>query len=110
MLNNFHAVVAIMTGLQTQWVVNAMGKKGWNKVGLWDLRLFSDLQAFSSKVDDFVHIRQTVDQINTFSQDNAKSDPPSADPSGVELPQGGVPFFGKSSITDRCCQILTTVM
>jgi GDP/GTP exchange factor required for growth at low temperature len=58
-LNNFHAVVAIMTALQTRWVLQAIGKMG-SKLGIWESRLFADLQYFTSPNNDFQLVRQSV--------------------------------------------------
>lgn len=57
--NNFNTLVAIVSGLQTRWVNKAMGKK-WNKVGMWEQRIFEDLKRFASREGEFKYIRNAT--------------------------------------------------
>ena len=59
MLNNYAAVVGIMAGLQSQWAQRAMGKM-WAKVGTWEMRLFDDLRAFTSREGNFRFVREAT--------------------------------------------------
>ncbi|KAG6909166.1 hypothetical protein DXG01_001793 [Tephrocybe rancida] len=60
---NFSTLVAIITGLGSDWVTRAMKRTGWSRVGLWENRMFRDLKVFTTNADDFKHIRQTVTSI-----------------------------------------------
>ncbi|KAH7105970.1 ras GEF [Auriculariales sp. MPI-PUGE-AT-0066] len=59
LLNNYAAVVGIMAGLQCQWTHRAMGK-AWSKVGTWELRVFDDLRAFTSREGNFRFVREAT--------------------------------------------------
>ncbi|KAG5642703.1 hypothetical protein DXG03_002306 [Asterophora parasitica] len=61
---NFSTLVAIIAGLGSTWVTNAMRRHGWNRVGIWENRMFKDLKVFTTNVDDFKYIRQTVASIS----------------------------------------------
>ncbi|KAG6836966.1 hypothetical protein H0H93_000358 [Arthromyces matolae] len=60
---NFSTLVAIITGLSSDWVARAMKKSGWGRVGMWENRMYRDLKGFATNADDFVHIRQAVTAI-----------------------------------------------
>ncbi|KAF5376065.1 hypothetical protein D9615_007684 [Tricholomella constricta] len=60
---NFSTLVAIITGLSNDWVTKAMKRPGWSRVGIWENRMFKDLKLFTTNVDDFKYIRQTVASI-----------------------------------------------
>lgn len=57
---NFGTLVAIIAALQSDWVTKAMQRPGWNRVGIWENRMFKDLKAFATNSEDFKHIRTTV--------------------------------------------------
>ncbi|EJD49306.1 ras GEF [Auricularia subglabra TFB-10046 SS5] len=57
--NNYAAVVAIMAGLQSQWAQRAMGR-AWHKVGMWEMRVFDDLRAFTSREGNFRFVRDAT--------------------------------------------------
>ncbi|KAJ3851244.1 hypothetical protein EV368DRAFT_43574 [Lentinula lateritia] len=61
--NSFNTLVAIMTGLQSSWVTRAM-RRSMNKLSIWDKRMLADLKLFTSREDNFRHIRCAVDAIN----------------------------------------------
>jgi hypothetical protein len=61
-LNNFNAVVAIITGLQSEWVARAM-RRSWGRVGIWETRMLNSLKAFAANADDFRHVRKAIDRI-----------------------------------------------
>ncbi|KAG6879641.1 hypothetical protein C0992_000276 [Termitomyces sp. T32_za158] len=60
---NFSTLVAIITGLGSDWVTKAMKRTGWSRLGIWETRMYRDLKAFATSADDFIHIRQTVASI-----------------------------------------------
>ncbi|GJJ09299.1 hypothetical protein Clacol_003521 [Clathrus columnatus] len=57
--NNFNTLTAIISGLQTRWVNKAMGKR-WNKVSVWEQRIFEDLKVFVSREGEFRYIRNAT--------------------------------------------------
>lgn len=60
---NFSTLVAIIAALQSEWVTKAMRKSAWNRVGLWENRMFKDLKIFTTNSEDFKYIRQVVESI-----------------------------------------------
>lgn len=60
---NFASLVAIITGLQSDWVTRAMRRSSWSRVGIFETRMFKDLKVFTANVDDFLYIRQVVESI-----------------------------------------------
>ena len=62
LLRNFNALVAIITGLKSDWVAKAK-QQAFTKIGTWEARMLRDLTAWTSSVGDFKHIRQTVDSL-----------------------------------------------
>ncbi|OBZ74987.1 hypothetical protein A0H81_05410 [Grifola frondosa] len=62
LLKNFNALVAIIAGLQSEWVSKAK-RQAFNKVGTWENRVLADLIAWTSNEADFKHIRQTVEAL-----------------------------------------------
>ncbi|PIL25964.1 hypothetical protein GSI_11718 [Ganoderma sinense ZZ0214-1] len=62
LLKNFNALVAIITGLKSDWVAKAK-QQAFAKIGAWEARMLRDLTAWTSSVGDFKHIRQTVDSL-----------------------------------------------
>ncbi|KAH0579652.1 hypothetical protein H2248_002500 [Termitomyces sp. 'cryptogamus'] len=62
-LCNFSTLVAIITGLGSDWVAKAMKRTGWSRLGMWETRMYMDLKAFATNADDFIHIRQVVASI-----------------------------------------------
>lgn len=61
-MSSFNAVVAIITGLQNDWVQRAMNKT-WNRIGVWEKRMYMDLKKFIANVDDFVFVRKAIEAI-----------------------------------------------
>ncbi|KAI1789674.1 ras GEF [Ganoderma leucocontextum] len=59
---NFNALVAIITGLKSEWVTKAR-QQAFTKTGTWEARMLRDLTDWTSSVGDFKHIRQTVDSL-----------------------------------------------
>ncbi|EAU87807.1 hypothetical protein CC1G_09426 [Coprinopsis cinerea okayama7 len=62
-LSNFNSLVAIITGLQSDWVNKVMRKVSWSKVGTFETRVFRNLKTFVSSADGFAHIRRAVESI-----------------------------------------------
>ncbi|KAJ4480920.1 hypothetical protein J3R30DRAFT_3287494 [Lentinula aciculospora] len=61
--NSFNTLVAIVTGLQSSWVVRAM-RKSMNKLSIGDKQILTNLKLFTSRKDNFKLIRCAVDAIN----------------------------------------------
>ncbi len=62
LLKNLNALVAIITGLKSEWVAKAR-QQAFSKIGTWEARMLRDLTDWTSSVGDFKHIRQTVDSL-----------------------------------------------
>lgn len=60
---NFASLVAIIAGLQSEWVTRAMRRPSWNRVGIFETRMFKDLKVFTANINDFIYIRQVVESI-----------------------------------------------
>jgi Gdp/GTP exchange factor required for growth at low temperatures len=60
---NFASLVAIIAGLQSDWVTRAMRRSAWSRVGIFETRMFKDLKVFTSNANDFMYIRQVVESI-----------------------------------------------
>ncbi|KAJ3981288.1 hypothetical protein F5890DRAFT_1417977 [Lentinula detonsa] len=95
--NSFNTLVAIMTGLQSSWVMRAM-RKSMHKLTVWDNRMLTDLKLFTSGQDNFKHIRNTVNAINDAKPPEATLHAPSAVSaagSSIEnTPSACIPFMG----------------
>ncbi|KAK7447019.1 Guanine nucleotide exchange factor lte1 [Stygiomarasmius scandens] len=90
--SSFNTLVAIITGLQGEWVTRAM-KKGLNKLTLWESRMFADFKVYISNVDNFKYIRRAVDAIADAKPLNSNTHAASVVSGGGE-PSGK----GKSSL------------
>ncbi|KAG8896424.1 hypothetical protein FRC01_011826 [Tulasnella sp. 417] len=75
LLNNFAAVVALITSLQTPMVSAAM-RRLWSRVGMWEMRVFEDLKEFSSPRGNFKFIREAI-----AAMVDRREDPPNGPPS-----------------------------
>jgi len=100
--NNFSTLTAIIAGLQSQWVQAAM-KRHWSRMGIWEMRVFNDLQKFTGRNDNFRFIREATALLADAS--NAQGGmPPTSSSSSVAGPKseqdrrsspvGCVPFLG----------------
>ncbi|TDL26913.1 ras GEF [Rickenella mellea] len=75
--NNFATLVALIAGLNSDWVKKAM-RRLWSRVGIWETRVFEDLKAFTTTDDNFRYIRQAVTAITdakplTSAQDDSNA-------------------------------------
>ncbi|KAI0759046.1 hypothetical protein C8Q74DRAFT_1372915 [Fomes fomentarius] len=61
-LKNYNALVAIITGLRSEWVAKAR-QQTVSKIGTWEARMLRDLTDWTTSAGDFKHIRQTVDSL-----------------------------------------------
>jgi len=57
---SFNTLVSIIAGLRSDWVARAM-HKSWNRVGMWENRMFQDLTAVTSPGGNFKFLRQEVE-------------------------------------------------
>ncbi|TFK48184.1 ras GEF [Heliocybe sulcata] len=108
-MNNFSTLTAVIAGLQSDFVNKAMGRS-WSRLGVWEQRMFQDLKAFTSREDDFTHIRHAVSAmierkpIATSSLDVSSNGIPDAQPSSSrsratsdtkpQTPPACIPFVG----------------
>ncbi|KAF8999840.1 hypothetical protein BDQ17DRAFT_1427575 [Cyathus striatus] len=51
------------SALGSEWVTRAMRRIGWNRIGMFESRVFRDLKKFTSNVDDFKFMRDAVESI-----------------------------------------------
>ncbi|KAF9074396.1 ras guanine nucleotide exchange factor domain-containing protein [Rhodocollybia butyracea] len=97
--SSFNTLVAIMTGLQSDWVKKAM-RKSMHRLAVWDNRLLNDFKVFTSSEDNFRHIRSAIDAINDAKPLETTSRAPSVANSGgnatdkTTAPTACVPFIG----------------
>ena len=61
-MSNFHSLVAIIAGLRSDWVTKSM-RRLWNRVGIWEMRVFEDLVEYTRNSDDFNYIRRTIESM-----------------------------------------------
>jgi GDP/GTP exchange factor required for growth at low temperature len=99
-LNNYATLVAIITGLRSDWVSRAM-RKLWNRVNVYNLRMLNDLTSFVSREDDFCHIRsamRALEESKLGPNDETGSSISSSIRGGKDaVPPSGVPFVGTLS-------------
>ncbi|KAH9477116.1 Guanine nucleotide exchange factor LTE1 [Psilocybe cubensis] len=62
-LSNFNTLTAIIMALKDEWVARAMKRQGWNRIGVFEARVFKDLKIFITVADHFKFMRQIVDSI-----------------------------------------------
>jgi hypothetical protein len=58
-MNNFSALVAVIRGLQSKPVELSMHKL-WNRVPVYETRIFNDLKVFTSAEDNFRFVREAT--------------------------------------------------
>jgi len=56
-------MIAIIVALQSDWVVKAMRRPGWHRIGTFETRMYRDLKQFTANTDEFKFIRQAVESI-----------------------------------------------
>ena len=111
-MRNFHTLVAVLAGLDSQWVKRAL-RQSHAKIGIWENRMLRDLQQWASSEDDFKYIRHTVQALaeaksttaGTSEASNLSTDGQSSNPrsrAASELkpppPAGCIPFFGTHEV------------
>lgn len=96
-----------MTGLQSDWVQKPM-RRSWNRIGMWEKRMFTDLKSFITDDGDYKFIRLAVQSI----VDEASLEPRSQTPSAVSIGKrkmtseqahvssACIPFIGKNARTN----------
>ncbi|KAH8980465.1 hypothetical protein EDB92DRAFT_1953933 [Lactarius akahatsu] len=98
-MNNFSSVMAIVAGLRSDWVSRAM-KRGWEPLGVHDLRILKDLTVLTDPTDDFKHIRGAVARLTDPKLAAGASEEASSVRSSTRgkltdgKPATGVPFLG----------------
>ncbi|KAK1228344.1 Guanine nucleotide exchange factor lte1 [Marasmius sp. AFHP31] len=60
--NNLNNVVAIITGLQSTWVEQAM-QRSISRLSSWDARIFRDLQLYIANTNCFQYLREAIERI-----------------------------------------------
>ncbi|THV03486.1 ras GEF [Dendrothele bispora CBS 962.96] len=103
--SSFNTLVAIITGLQSEWVTKAM-RKGMSRLTLWESRMFADFKAYISNVNNYEYIRHAVDAIadakplnstnHTASVVSGSGDQSGKGKSGLDKPivPACIPFIG----------------
>ncbi|KDQ17002.1 hypothetical protein BOTBODRAFT_222502 [Botryobasidium botryosum FD-172 SS1] len=100
--NNFSSLVALIAGLQSQWVTSAM-QRSWGRVGMWEMRVFADLKAFTSPSENFKYIRQATVALadsrswktqEAIGQTVSNVNSPPSGPKNKEQDSYCVPFLG----------------
>ncbi|KAJ8072949.1 Guanine nucleotide exchange factor lte1 [Marasmius tenuissimus] len=60
--NNLNNVVAIITGLQSKWVTQAM-RRSMSRLSSWDARIFRDLKLYIANTNCFQYLREAIERI-----------------------------------------------
>ncbi|KAG8974076.1 hypothetical protein FRB90_009829, partial [Tulasnella sp. 427] len=68
LINNFAAVVALMTSMQSPMVTTSM-KHVWSRIPMWEMRVFEDLKEFASPRGNFKYIREAIAVLNDRQDD-----------------------------------------
>ena len=94
-MNNYSSLVAIIAGLNSEWVKRALGINK-SRMSSINQKILSRLSAFASPKNDFMHIRSAVASMAEMKpgpSDQASSTKGSA--KGKEPQQSGcIPFLG----------------
>jgi GDP/GTP exchange factor required for growth at low temperature len=104
-LNSFSTLVAVMTGLQSEWVQRAM-RRHYQQLPPQDHRIFRVLQDWVTGDDDFKHMRAQVNALGENQPTQASTIvPPPPDVSATAsrrattevstAPPGAIPFIGR---------------
>ena len=105
-LSNFNSLTAIIVALQSDWVVKAMRRPGWNRISSKEARMYKDLKQFTANIDDFRFMRQVVESIVDVEPLDTNSHPTSVvsdsqsgkSKTGSEnrsgMPSACIPFIG----------------
>lgn len=116
-MSNFNTVVAIIAGLQSEWVTRAT-RRSWNRIGMWEKRMFNDLRSFITNSEDFKFIRHAVESIvdakpletgshaSVVSGGGGSADAQSGKGKTIiapPIPTACIPFIGKSLCFISCC-------
>ncbi|OCH90843.1 ras GEF [Obba rivulosa] len=103
-MKNYHTLVAIVAGLNSEWVKRAMQQSS-HKLGSWGSRVLQDFTEWTTKEADFKHLRQTVEALieaKPPAPDEGALKSPDNQPSGLRSraasdskpPLTCIPFFG----------------
>ena len=110
-MKSFNTLVAILAGLDSQWVKKAL-RQSHAKLGIWETRMLRDLQQWATSEGDFKYIRSTIETLaeakpesavspNTSNQSNdghpSASRSRAASEGKPPVPSHScIPFFGES--------------
>ncbi|KAL1741639.1 hypothetical protein HDZ31DRAFT_44998 [Schizophyllum fasciatum] len=89
-LSSFNTLMAILTGLRSEWVAKAM-RRLWHRLGMFETRMLNDFKQYTTSEGDFKYIRHAVDAI----ADSKPLDAGSHAPSVVSGGAGDTPGKGK---------------
>lgn len=105
-LKNFNSLVAILAGLDSQWVKKALRQSN-AKPGIWENRMLRDLQQWATSEGDFKHIRTTIDNLAEAKPKTSMAGDPAHPPETQSAarsraasegkpppPPACIPFFG----------------
>ncbi|KAG8908936.1 hypothetical protein FRB99_000039 [Tulasnella sp. 403] len=99
--NNFPIVVALITGLQTPAVSVAM-KRLWNRVGMWEMRVFDDLKEFANPRGNFRFIREAIDTMMDKQPMKANDGTTPISASASTHSVKGKSVDGRASVSQSC--------
>lgn len=95
-LSSFNTLMAILTGLRSDWVAKAM-RRLWHRLGMFETRMLNDFKQFATTEGDFKHIRLAIEAI----ADSKPLDAGSHAPSVVSGGAGDTPGKGKGGGGDK---------
>ncbi|KAL1664585.1 hypothetical protein GGF50DRAFT_54504 [Schizophyllum commune] len=90
-LSSFNTLMAILTGLRSEWVAKAM-RRLWHRLGMFETRMLNDFKQYTTSEGDFKYIRHAVEAI----ADSKPLDAGSHAPSVVSGGTGDTPGKGKN--------------
>lgn len=103
-MSNFSTLVAIVAGLKSEWVTKSM-RRLWNRVGIYETRMFTDLVKYSTSDNEFKYIKGSIDSMveakpskgpaSVGGTDGQSGKSKNSDSKAISL-SGCVPFIGKS--------------
>lgn len=93
-LRNFNTLVAILAGLDSHWVKDALRQSN-AKLGMWENRMLRDLQQWTTSEGNFKHIRQTIEALAESKSTNVAS------PDGSTMGTEGLPSTSRSRATSE---------
>ncbi|KIY44884.1 ras GEF [Fistulina hepatica ATCC 64428] len=76
LMKNFNILMAILMALDSAWVHEAMANL-WNRMGIWETRMLSDLKMYATPEGEYKYIRRALESIADSKPVETSSHPPS---------------------------------